>query len=55
MVMFRTLTTPRFSDAYSFSGVGRWQYQRVRPRESDGMLELVDPVPRDGAPVPIKG
>lgn len=54
MPTLRTLIPPRFNDDYSFSGKGRWLYQRVRTR-TDGTLELVDPVPKDGASVPIKG
>lgn len=53
MATQRTLIPPRFRDDYSFSGIGRWQYQRVAVN-ARGVVEPVEPL-HDGAPVPIRG
>lgn len=54
MATLRTLIAPRFNDAYSFSGVGRWQYQVAPVNPRTGQPTPTSP-PKDGAPVPIKG
>lgn len=50
----RTLDPPRYADAYSFRGLGRWRYahERLRrpPLSSVDVLEADGP-PREGAPV----
>ncbi len=50
----RTLIAPRFNDEYSFSGRGRWLYQKMKPAPPLAPPEPEGP-PAEGAPVPLRG